>query len=310
MVTKYKRSVVYDLETGGLSNVYNSITEAAFVAVDLESLEIIEEMTVAFLPYIDLSWVNIDSSIKDAKIIYKNIGVKDSETGIKTLKFKEHNITLKNLEPLVEAISEFYEMLDKDYPSFFLNYEDILKLEDSEWKDIVEVYFNSCYNPQALEVTGISRELIVSEGVSYQEGFKKMKEMITRHTVGNAKPIIVGHNVGSLPRRIVKSKEVGPDGFDNPFMEKLFNNNNDDWFYSINDEIIDTLKWARMKWTELPNFSLGTCANEVGLTLKEAHRALPDTVANAKFYIKMMQHLRGEGSGKSRYKRRKFNFQF
>ena len=308
MRTKYNRAIVYDLETGGLSTIYNSITEAAFVAVDLESLEIVEEMSVAFQPNVDLNWIT--TPIKDAKTIYKNTGIKDLESGIKTLKFREHNITLKNLEPLIEAITEFYEMIGTKYPSKIFNIDDIRDLENSEWKDIIEIFFNNCYNPQALEVTGISREMIEEEGLPYNEAFNKIKEFIENHTEGNSKPIIVGHNIGSLPRRIVRGKEVGPDGFDNPFMEILFNKNDDDWFYSINDEIIDTLKWARMKWTELPNFSLGTCANEVGLTLKEAHRALPDTVANAKFFIKMFQHLRGEGSLKSRYKRRKFNLQF
>lgn len=307
MKSKYQKAIVYDLETGGLSTVYNSITEIAMVAVDLESLEIVEEFSVMFKPRINLNWIS--TPIKDAKAIYKNTGIKDEESGIKTLQFKEHKITLKNIEPLVEAITQFYELIEKEYPSKILTFDDIVELEGSVWKDITQVFFNNCYNPQALQVTGISREMIESEGLPYDEAFSEIKEMINRHTVGNSKPIIVGHNIGSLPRRIIKGKEVGPDGFDNPFMEILFKDNDDDWFYSINDEIIDTLKWARLKWTELPNFSLGTCANEVGLTLKEAHRALPDTVANAKFFIKMFQHLRGEGSLKSRYKRRKFNFQ-
>ena len=305
MKSKYTKAVVYDLETGGLSSTYNSITEAAFVAVDLETLEIVEEMSVVFESHMDLSW--IDEPLKDAKTLYKNLGIKDEESNIKTLRFRGDNITLKNLEPLVEAIKEFYKYLEGKN-SFTRS--DIEELENSEYRDVVTVFYNNCYNPQALEVTGISRKLIDGEGVSQTMAYDAIKEMIARHTVGNQKPIIVGHNIGSLPRRIVRGKEVGPDGFDNPFMEKLFQENNDDWFYSINDEIIDTLKWARLKWTELPNFSLGTCANEVGLTLKEAHRALPDTVANAKFFIKMFQHLRGEGSLKSRYKRRKFNLQF
>ena len=305
MESKYKRVVVYDIETGGLSSKYNSLTEIAMVAVDLESLEIIEEMSVVFEPHIDLSWIG--EPIKDAKILYKNLGVKDSESNIKTLQFKEHRITLKNIDPLVEAVSEFYIYIKGRY-SFTRS--DIEELENSEWKDIVTIFYNNAYNPQSLEVTGIDRALINKEGVSQAMAYDALKGMLERHTVGNVKPIIAGHNIGSLTRRIVKGKEVGPDGFDNPFMEKLFKENNDDWFSSINDEIIDTIKWARLKWSELPNFSLGTCANEVGLTLKDAHRALPDTVANTHFLIKMFQHLRGEGSLKSRYKRKKYNFNF
>ena len=225
MESKYKKVVVYDLETGGLSSKYNSITEAAFVAVDLESLEIIEEMSVVFESHMDLSWRS--EPIKDAKILYKNLGVKDEESNIKTLQFKEHKITLKNIDPLVEAISDFYIYI-KDKNSFTRS--DIEELENSEWKDILTVFYNSTYNPQALEVTGINRTLIDGEGVPQPEAYDAIRKMLERHTVGNAKPIIAGHNVGSLPRRIVKGKEVGPDGFDNPFMEKLFKENNDDWF--------------------------------------------------------------------------------
>lgn len=311
MKSKYNRAIVYDLETGGLSTKYNSITEVAMVAIDLENLTIIDEMQVVFEPRVDIgSWMT--TPIKDAKTIYKNLSVKDAETNIKALKYKSENITLKNIEPLVKDITEFYKYLELTYGEgdVIFNWIDIEEIEKSEFADIFKVFFDNCYNPQALEVTGINRELLEAEGLPYNEAYNKVKNFIDDHTVVNSKPIIVGHNVGSLPRRIVKGKEVKPDGFDNPFMEILFNNNNDDWFFSINDEIIDTLKWARLKWAELSNFSLGTCANEVGLTLKEAHRALPDTVANAKLYIKMMEHLRGQGSEKSRHKRRKFNFQY
>ena len=93
-------------------------------------------------------------------------------------------------------------------------------------------------------------------------------------------------------------------------MEKLFEENGEDFFDCINEKIIDTLKEARIKWYELPGFNLGTCANEVGLTLKGAHRALPDTIVNAKFLVKMLKNLRGEGQGAKEYKKRKFKLQF
>ena len=309
MRSKYNRAIVYDLETGGLSSTYNSITELAMVVVDLDSLEIIEEMSVVFQPRVNLNWINKESPIKDAKIIYKNIGIEDEETKIKTLRYKGHAITLKNLEPLIEDIEVFYFMLEQEYPTLILNEDDLKDLEQTEFKDIALVFKTNCYNPQALAITGIPMTLLKREGVSYEEAFTQVKKIVDENTIGNSKPIIVGHNIGSLPRRIVRGKEVGPDGFDNPFMEIFFRDNGDDWFYSINDDIVDTIKWARMKWMELPGFNLGIVSNEVGLTLKEAHRALPDTVANAKFYIKMMKHLRGEGSAKSKYKRKKYDFQ-
>jgi DNA polymerase III alpha subunit (gram-positive type) len=74
--------------------------------------------------------------------------------------------------------------------------------------------------------------------------------------------------------------------------------------------MIDTLEWARLKWFNMSSFALGVVANEVGITLKDAHRAIHDTRANAKFFIKMLSHLRGEGTQKSNYKRRKFKMNF
>lgn len=309
MQSPYKRIIVYDLETGGLSCKWNSITEIAMVAIDLETLSIIEEMSVMFKPRLDLTSRQADA-LKEAKDLFKSLKVKDEESGLNILQYKEHQITLKNLEPLIEDIKMFYEFLDKR-GSDIIEYDDLLKLDkDEKYKDIITIFFNKCYHPQALEVTHIPRELLEEEGIGFEEGFAKVKGFISSHTVGNSKPIIAGHNIGSLPRRIVRGKEKGPDGFDNPFMEKFFLDNDDDFFDCINDKIIDTLKEARIKWFELPGYNLGTCANEVGLTLKEAHRALPDTLANANFLIKMLKNLRGEGNQQSKYKRKKYKFQF
>lgn len=109
-------------------------------------------------------------------------------------------------------------------------------------------------------------------------------------------PILSGHNI---------------KGFDNPFFARFFSNNSLKLENYINKtQMIDSLEWARMRWYELANYNLSVCANEVGLTLKEAHRALPDTIANAKFIIKLLQNLRGQGTQESTYKRRKFEFNF
>lgn len=311
MLSPYKKIAVFDLETGGLSCKYNSITEIAIVVIDLETLTIVDRYTSLIKPYIDLTSVETEA-LKEAKVLYKNIGAKDPETGVKTLKFKDHNITLKNLEPLVDEIERFYLLLESKFPDYKLTYEDILEIEAmDDYKDIMEVYFNNAYNPQALEATKIPRELFEEEGKLEPEVFKEVLAVLEKHTVGNSRPIIAGHNIGSLPRRIVKGKEKGPDGFDNPFMEKWFLNHKQYYFSLINELIFDTLKLARIRWPELASYSLGVCANELGLTLKEAHRALPDTEANAKFLIKLLESLRGEGSQNAKQRtRRKFNLNF
>ena len=309
MKSSFKRILVYDLETGGLKVEHNNITELAMVAIDMETLEIVDEMSVAIKPHLIL---NPDEDLtKEAKMLYKNLSIKNDD-GNKFLQFGDKRLTvMDSVEALLEPLTNFWEYVNKTYTEKFLRLSDILKLlNNANHKDIAKLYFNNAYNPEALEVTKISTKFLIEEGVEYEEAYHKVREMLDKHKVGNSKPIIAGHNIGSLSRRIVKGKEVKPDGFDNPFMEKFFVNNSDDWFFSVNDLIMDTLKMARIKWVELPSYNLGTCANEYGLTLVDAHRALPDTIFNAKVLIKMLRDLRGEGSGSSTYERKKFNLNY
>lgn len=309
MQSPLKKIIVYDLETGGLLSTHNSITEIALVAIDLETLKIIDETSVLIKPRIDLSSM-CEDSLDEAKSLYKRLATKDLDSGIKTLKYGKEKITLKNIQPLVDGIDNFKEILHNHFKLNILNHDDINYLEGTNYKDISSIYFDNAYNPQALEVTKISKKLLVDEGVEYEKAFEIVNNFIKSHTVGNSKPIIAGHNIGWLPRRIVRGKEVKPNGFDNPFMEKFFKDNKSDFFSSINDLIYDTLQMARTKYWELPSYSLGVVANELGLTLKEAHRALPDTIANAKVLIKMLKSLRGGGDSKKNYVREKFDLNY
>ena len=309
MQTNLKKIIVYDLETGGLSSTHNSITEIAMVVIDLEKVSIVDEMSVMIEPRVSLQNINEDS-IREAKDLYKRLATKDEDSGIKTLIYGKEKITLKNIEPLVEGVIAFKKKIESEYKSKVLMLDDIEYLLDSDLKDIMQIYFDNAYNPQALEVTKIPVKLLIEEGIKYEEAFSKVYNFIKTHTVGNSKPIIAGHNIGWLPRRIVKGKEVAPNGFDNPFMETFFEDNKSDFFASVNDLMIDTLQMARLKYWELPSYSLGVVANELGLTLKEAHRALPDTIANAQVLVKMLKSLKGDGGKSTKYTREKFDLKY
>lgn len=292
MQSPLKRVIVYDLETGGLSEKYNSITEMAGVVVDLESLEIIEEFSVMFLPRMDLSIFEEEPS-KEAKSLFNSISKKDLDTGVKTLMYKGINITLKTLSSLTEDVEQFREYLNKK--GNIITYDEYLQLQTGIFKDISKAYLDRCYNSEALEITHMTLDLLVNEGVSYEEGFKQIESLVERHTIGNNKPIRAGHNI---------------KGFDDPFMVKLFKDNKSDFIKVFNNFVIDTLEWVRLRWFETAGYSLGVSANALGLTLKEAHRALPDTIANAKLLILMLKSFRGEGSQESTYVRQKYSFNF
>ncbi len=293
MKSPYKTAIVFDTETGGLKSSFNSLTELAFVAVDMETLEEIDEFEVMILPYLDLSTIEEDN-LKEAKSLYKYLSVKDETTGKKMLTYKGELLGIKDLEPLSKEIELFRALYLKD--KTIIDYPELVEIEATLLKDLALLFFDKCYNPGAFEATGINRQLLLDEGVDRGRAYKQIEAFFLMHTNGNSKPILSGHNIRK---------------FDNPFMEKFFSLYKKNFNDFINPtQMIDTLEWARLKWFDMPSYALGVVSNELGITLKDAHRAINDTRGNAKLFIKMMQHLRGQGSAKSNYKRRKFPMNF
>ena len=290
MQSSLKKIVVFDLETGGFDYRFNPITEFAGVAIENETLEIVDEFSIIIKPYLDLTYIDPDPK-KEAKVLFKALCKKDEDTKIQTIDYRSEKITLKNLDILEQDIEKFLKETNKA----IFTYEEYLAELKGDFGQLIELYFNRAYSHGALEVTNMSIDKLLEEGVSKEEAFNQILDFFRKHTVGNSKPVAAGHN-------IVK--------FDNSFMVQLFKDFGQDFYKNINSFIIDTLDWARIKWFEASAFNLGTCANEVGVTHKEAHRALADTLANAKFLIKMLKSLRGEGDQKSKYKRKKYKLNY
>ena len=106
MKSPYKKTIVFDTETGGLKSELNSLTELAFVSVDMETLEEVDELEVMIKPYLDLSNIDEDS-LKEAKSLYKNLSTKDEDNGRKVLIYKGQKLGIKDLLPLSEEIESF-----------------------------------------------------------------------------------------------------------------------------------------------------------------------------------------------------------
>jgi DNA polymerase III epsilon subunit-like protein len=294
MESPLKRILNYDLETGGFSRGTNSITEFAGVVINLEDLQIIEEFTVMLHPYFDLKNA-LEEPRKEAKRLFNELATPGQEGQVKNYLYGNKELTLKDLSVMVEDIEKFNLYLEKRKSRMFV-WEEYLELLETEYKDIAKTYFNSAYNPQALEATHMSIELLLKDGINWKDATMQIKELISRHTIGTNKPIIAGHNI---------------EDFDNPFITKLFADCGLDFLKLVNTFMIDTLKWVRLRWPSLGAYSLGVCCNALGLTLKEAHRALPDTVANAKLLIELLKNMRGEGVGiQTERKRKKFSMNF
>ena len=294
MESPYKKVIVYDLETGGLKKDINAITEIAMVVIDLETLKVEETFSTIIKPILDLESLEAEST-REAKAIFKAVATKDVETKIPYIMYKGQRLTTKDLDPIIQDIDELEMLIERKGTQY--NYDQIVALENSEkYGDITKLYFDKTYNPEAMKVTHMTRDMLVNEGIDIAEAIEKVADIFKRYTLGNAKPILAGHNIKK---------------FDNPFLEKFLLRGKYDLNKMICEtQIIDTLEWARLRWFDAPSFSLGVCVNAVGLTLKEAHRALPDTEANAQLLIKMLKGLRGEGQSEKKYEKRKFNFQF
>ena len=138
------------------------------------------------------------------------------------------------------------------------------------------------YEQSAFKVNGLSLRKI-QNGKPADQVAKEIKEFATKHKSKSKKPILAGHNI---------------DKFDNPHLGDFLECNKIDALKLFENDSIDTLKWARLKWIadpEMSKFNLGACCDKLGIRLLDAHSAMPDTEANAKLLVSMLKSLRGDG---------------
>jgi hypothetical protein len=126
MKTPYQRTIVFDIETGGLKSSFNSLTELAFVAIDMDTLEDIDEMEVMILPYLDLSTIEEDD-LKEAKALYKYLSVKDETTGKKMLTYRGEKLGIKDLDELSVDIELFKSLYLNDVD--IIDYPKLVEIE-------------------------------------------------------------------------------------------------------------------------------------------------------------------------------------
>lgn len=166
-----------------------------------------------------------------------------------------------------------------------------------EWSSgIIKLYGDREVQDKALEVSGITRDQIAN-GKESKEVIAEMIKFIKGFKKTPAKIVLAGHNI---------------DSFDIPHMVDFFEYHKKDLSKIVSDKVtFDTMWWSRFKWTESSNFKLGTCCNNVGITLVDGHRALNDTRANKELVKSYIKSLRGEGSKevkKEERARAKFEF--
>lgn len=162
------------------------------------------------------------------------------------------------------------------------------------------VYTDECYYSQgALDVHGITKEMLEEKGVPWKELAKQFYDLVlsTRCTKGAwSKPILVGHNLN----------------FDVPFLinwftlakldpSKIFQGNKDYWG-NWQPIILDTIHLSRARWPELSVFKLGSCAEASGVEVVDAHRAIADVVVTSQIFAQdllLMRSKSGVSSSKN-----------
>jgi DNA polymerase III alpha subunit (gram-positive type) len=309
MKSKLKKAIVYDLETGGKKYSQNSITEIAMAAVDLESLEIVDTLNLLVKPYVDFNGLNKafkGSSARIVKEIINNTAYKCQETNKKVVDFKGEKINLYNSSIIAEDLESFV----KSETKFFDNNLVKRGLSSDKKGDVFKFIFNNAYNKEALEITNISIDQLESEGLEQQDVFAQVVKFIEKHTHGNSKPVLAGHNIGFLPNHTYKGKPKEANGFDNKFMDHWFNLNDADFFSMVNEMFIDTLTFSHLMWSESSSYNLSTTCAMMDVTLKNAHRAIADVEANAKMLIKMLKQFRGYGGSGTKKERKKYKLSF
>lgn len=158
------------------------------------------------------------------------------------------------------------------------------------------------YNPQlvyeqvALDVTGISLELLQKEGVDIKVIVNRTIEhfeILNKGGTFRSKPYLVGQNVL----------------FDYNFLLAIFEHCKKDLTKYVNGQknkdgifipsMIDTIDLARKAYghTQMANYKLGTIVETFGLQQVEAHRSMSDVIPTKDILISCIQRLRSTGGG-------------
>ena len=190
---------------------------------------------------------------------YQNFVVMDVETGGLPGKEKKafHNIALTEVAAVV--VNSDLEIVLKE-----------------SW--LIKPYKDDLIYDKGAEIaSGISKQMCIDEGITIEQCYAPLKDIFKKYKTNGKPPTLVGHNFN----------------FDIEFLVGLFEFHKDDISKYVNDDLQDTLRLSRLCWTESANYKLGTCCSNAGVTLKDAHRALTDTISTAELFIYFMRNLRG-----------------
>ena len=124
---------------------------------------------------------------------------------------------------------------------------------------------------KALEINGLNLEECENKGATREQLYKGIKKIFEKFTVGNFKPIVVGHN----------------SGFDIGFLNDLFLEFEDDFGNYREMYFVCTKFQMFQRYPNLAAHSLKACCSKFNIVNEKSHTALSDTLATAKLLVEL-----------------------
>ena len=205
--------------------------------------------------------------------------------------------------------------------------------------------YDAIYTAEAEAISGIPFELLKRDGKPIEKVFEELLDFLEVHKVGSKKPVLSGHNIDDFDMDFLKyqlfdrfkkkmSRYVSCEDFSlsmDDTKEALLNSLveliTDEKLYGKVEKAVskvfrqskptyttyntfDTLKMSRHMITNTERHTLGLSCGARGIVIEEAHRAMPDTEANAKLLIKLLQAGRSDNSIDGTRKKKRIDFYF
>lgn len=184
------------------------------------------------------------------------------------------------------------------------------------YQQLIAPYSDSLiYDLKAEKVSGISKELVQSEGASItqvaEQTFQIMKNAnMSQAKTPGLKPILVGHNVQF---DIDFLHHLFYYGFGKDYQKQMKEilHGREDRFGNFQPSYIDT--WSVCKsWfqndNELLDYKLATVSEKLGVDLNNAHRAMNDVISTTEVLRRYLINLRSSYSANHKGQREGFYF--